>query len=58
MTYQKAIFEQEIPLTAFAVDDIQAEYARLRKLGVAFRSEPRSARPALVAVIIARDKAA
>jgi predicted enzyme related to lactoylglutathione lyase len=39
-TYQQALFEQGIPLTAFAVDDIQREDTRLKKLGVAFRSEP------------------
>ncbi len=39
-TYQKAIFEQGIPLTAFAVDDIQKEYARLKELGVEFTMEP------------------
>lgn len=32
-TYQRAIVEQEIPLTAFAVDDIQREYERMKKLG-------------------------
>jgi predicted enzyme related to lactoylglutathione lyase len=39
-TYQKAIFEQGIPLAAFAVADIQEEYARLKKLGVEFTMEP------------------
>ena len=39
-TFQEAIFKQGIPLTAFAVDDIQGEYERLRKLGVAFKGEP------------------
>ena len=39
-TFQKAIFDQGIPLTAFAVDDIQSEYARLKKLGVEFTMEP------------------
>ena len=39
-TYQKAIFEQGIPMTAFAVDDIQHEYARLKQLGVEFTMEP------------------
>ncbi|MBI4674991.1 MAG: VOC family protein [Chloroflexi bacterium] len=39
-TYQRAIFEQGIPLTAFAVDDIHQEYARLKKLGVEFTMEP------------------
>jgi predicted enzyme related to lactoylglutathione lyase len=38
--FQKAIFEQGIPLKAFAVDDIQGEYARLQKLGVEFTMEP------------------
>src|SRR5215212_5981608 len=33
-TFQKAIFEQGIPLTAFMVDDIQKEYERMKKLGV------------------------
>jgi hypothetical protein len=28
------------PLAAFAVDDIQHEYSRLKRLGVVFRSEP------------------
>jgi catechol 2,3-dioxygenase-like lactoylglutathione lyase family enzyme len=39
-TYQKALFEQGIPLTAFAVEDIQKEYAELKKLGVEFSMEP------------------
>jgi len=49
-TYQRAIFEQEIPLTAFAVEDIQSEYERMRKQGVVFRSEPQSVGPTAVAV--------
>lgn len=39
-TYQKALFDANIPLTAFAVDDIKAEYDRLTKLGVRFKGEP------------------
>ena len=39
-TFQKALFEQGIPLTAFAVDDIQQEYERMKALGVVFRGEP------------------
>ena len=39
-TFQSALFKQGIPLTAFAVDDIQAEYERMRKLGVVFRAKP------------------
>lgn len=38
--YQEALFEAGIPLTAFAVDDIQAEYERMKGLGVVFRGEP------------------
>ena len=39
-TYQKAMFEQGIPLASFATDDIRMEFERLSKLGVAFRMEP------------------
>jgi catechol 2,3-dioxygenase-like lactoylglutathione lyase family enzyme len=39
-TFQKAMFDQGIPLTAFEVSDIAAEYKRLQQLGVAFTSEP------------------
>ena len=39
-TYQRAIFDQGIPATAFAVEDIQNEYERLTSLGVVFRGEP------------------
>ena len=49
-TYQRALFEQGIPLTAFAVEDIQEEYERLRKRGVGFRSEPQRMGPATIVV--------
>jgi catechol 2,3-dioxygenase-like lactoylglutathione lyase family enzyme len=49
-TYQRALFQQGIPLTAFAVDDVRTEYTRLKELGVAFRSEPTRAGPATIAV--------
>ena len=39
-TYQKALYEAGIPMTAFLTDDIQAEYKRLKEGGVIFRSEP------------------
>lgn len=39
-TYQKAIFEQNIPGTSFGVSDVRAEYERLKKLGVTFTTEP------------------
>jgi predicted enzyme related to lactoylglutathione lyase len=35
-----AIHKQGIPLTAFAVEDIQKEYTRMKKLGVVFNTEP------------------
>ena len=37
--YQKSLFEAGTPAIAFASDDIQAEYERLKELGVTFRSE-------------------
>ena len=49
-TFQKAIFEQGIPLTAFAVDDIQKEYARLKQRGVEFTMEPTNMGPTTAAV--------
>ena len=49
-TFQKAIFDQGIPLTAFAVEDIQKEYERMKRLGVVFRMEPTKTGEATVAV--------
>ena len=48
--FQKALFDQGIPLTAFEVSDIAAEYKRLQQLGVAFTSEPATRGPVTVAV--------
>lgn len=39
-TYQKALYEQGIPFTAFFVEDVQKEYERLTKLGVIFSKHP------------------
>ena len=39
-----------IPYTAFQVDDIQAEYARLKELGVSFTMEPTDMGMTIVAV--------
>ena len=50
-TYQNALHEAGIPLTLFFVDDIQAEYERLQKRGVVFRTQPTKAGPATVAVL-------
>ena len=49
-TFQHAMFEQGIPIAAFEVSDLQAEYARLRALGVVFTREPMQAGPVVVAV--------
>ena len=39
-TYQEAIFRQGIPAANFFVDDVQGEYDRMRKAGVAFTMAP------------------
>ncbi|HKW99806.1 MAG TPA: VOC family protein [Bryobacteraceae bacterium] len=49
-TFQKALFDQGIPLTAFFTADIHKEHERMKKLGVAFRSEPMKAGPVTIAV--------
>ena len=49
-TYQKTVFEQGIPLTAFATDDIQKESVRMKKLGVKFALEPTNMGPVTQAV--------
>ena len=48
--FKKALFKQGIPCTAFAVDDVQKEYERLKKLGVVFKSEPTEVGPTVIAV--------
>jgi catechol 2,3-dioxygenase-like lactoylglutathione lyase family enzyme len=48
--YQSALYEAGIPAMTFAVDDINGEHARLKGLGVQFRSKPAEAGPAIVAV--------
>ncbi|MCE2528220.1 MAG: VOC family protein [Actinomycetia bacterium] len=49
--YQEAIYEQGIPQAAFAVDDIGAEYERLKQLGVVFTMGPTPAGPVTQAVL-------
>lgn len=49
-TFKKAIAKQGIPLTSFAVEDVQEEYERLKKLGVVFTVEPTKMGPLTVAV--------
>jgi catechol 2,3-dioxygenase-like lactoylglutathione lyase family enzyme len=38
--YKNALVEDGIPATSFAVDDVQAEFERLRSKGVRFTQEP------------------
>jgi catechol 2,3-dioxygenase-like lactoylglutathione lyase family enzyme len=48
---KEALVRDGIPFTAFQVDDIQAEYARLRSLGVAFTMEPTNVGPITAAIL-------
>ena len=50
-TYQKALFADGTPFTAFAIDDIQKEYQRMKGLGAAFRGAPTKMGPRIVAVL-------
>ena len=49
-TFQQAMFAQGIPLAAFEVSDIRAEFSRLTSHGVAFTREPTPAGPVTIAV--------
>jgi catechol 2,3-dioxygenase-like lactoylglutathione lyase family enzyme len=49
--FKTALLEDGIPFTAFAVDDLAAEVARLRGLGVVFTQEPLDMGPVITAVI-------
>ncbi|MCR8899277.1 VOC family protein [Gordonia sp. GONU] len=48
--YRDALVEDGIPLAQFAVDDVDAEYNRLREHGVVFTQEPTDVGTAIVAV--------
>ncbi|MEU4111333.1 VOC family protein [Streptomyces sp. NPDC027717] len=49
--YTSALRGDGIPATSFAVDDVRAEYDRLRGLGVRFTMEPVEAGPVTIAVL-------
>lgn len=49
-TFQAALFEQQIPATAFEVDDIEAEHQRLKAKGVVFTLPPTSMGAVRIAV--------
>jgi len=49
-TYQRALYESGIPLTSFAVDNIEKEYQQLKALGVVFTQKPTEVGSANIAV--------
>ncbi|HET8586899.1 MAG TPA: VOC family protein [Candidatus Limnocylindria bacterium] len=48
--FKEALVDDGIPYTSFAVTDVQAEYERLRDLGVQFTQEPAQMGPVTTAV--------
>ena len=48
--FQEAMFAQGIPVAAFEVGDIQADFTRLTAHGVAFTREPTNAGPVTISV--------
>ena len=49
--FKRALVEDGIPFTSFAVDDVQAEYDRLVALGVRFTQQPTQMGPVTTAVL-------
>ncbi len=49
--FKKALQEDGIPFTSFAVDDVNVEYERLRTMGVRFTQEPLATGPMITAVL-------
>lgn len=49
--YKTALVKDGIPATSFAVDDVHAEFGRLRELGVHFTQEPMEMGPVTTAVL-------
>jgi catechol 2,3-dioxygenase-like lactoylglutathione lyase family enzyme len=49
-TFQESLFKQGIPVTAFEVDDIEAETKRLKKKGVRFTMDPTAQGPVKIAI--------
>lgn len=47
---KESLVKDGIPFTAFQVDDIHKEYARMKKLGVVFTMEPTNTGAATVAI--------
>jgi catechol 2,3-dioxygenase-like lactoylglutathione lyase family enzyme len=49
--FQKAMFDQGIPIAAFEVSDLDKEFARLSAAGVVFTTKPTPAGPIVLAVM-------
>jgi catechol 2,3-dioxygenase-like lactoylglutathione lyase family enzyme len=49
--FKEALVSDGIPFTSFAVGDVQAEFERLRGLGVTFTQEPVAMGPVTTAVL-------
>jgi len=49
--FKQALVDDGIPYTSFAVDDVQAEFERLRGLGVTFTQQPVAMGPVTTAVL-------
>src|SRR4029453_17915877 len=49
--FKLALVEDGIPFTSFGVDDVKAEYERLRAMGVRFTQEPLDIGPVITAVL-------
>lgn len=50
-TYQKGLFKQGIPAASFGVEDIKAEYQKLKEQGVKFTMEPTKMGQVTVAIL-------
>jgi len=50
-TFKRALVEDGIPFTQFAVDDVYAEVERLKGLGVEFTQEATDLGPVVIAVL-------
>jgi catechol 2,3-dioxygenase-like lactoylglutathione lyase family enzyme len=48
--FQEAMFTQRIPIAAFEVDDIEAEWKRLKGRGIVFVQEPTRLGPVSIAI--------
>lgn len=49
-SYKDSIYEQGIAAASFVVDDIQAEFERLKERGVEFKMEPTDMGPTTIAL--------